>query len=54
MRKYKIQRQNDVVHVDGDYYKINGKHLEIYQQEYNEPKIVATIKNWEYILDLKS
>ena len=54
MRKYKIQRKNDSVHVDADYYKINGEYLELYKQEYTEPKLLATIKNWEYILDLNS
>lgn len=54
MRKYKIQRQDDVLHADADYYKLNGEYLELYRQDYTEPKLLATIKNWEYILDLQS
>lgn len=54
MRKYKIQRQNDSVHIDADYYKITDQYLELYKHEYMEPKLLATIKNWEYIIDLQS
>lgn len=56
MKRFKIQLDSiNSVHSNADFYKFNEqKYLELYRTNYTSiPKLIATFKNWEYIIDLE-